>query len=86
MVYLSNGQVFEGRPWSISAIVAAFWGLINFIVLFFKTLINPNISKGGPSYTTDYRHNGRPGEHGRRIGRVRGPGGSPSAPPMGGGG
>ncbi|GFO20573.1 selenoprotein k [Plakobranchus ocellatus] len=35
MPYISNGQVVESRsPWRLSFIVEAFWGLINFIVLF----------------------------------------------------
>lgn len=40
---------------SVSKVVDLFWSAIDFIVLFFQTLINPNLHKKGPGYTTDYR-------------------------------
>jgi hypothetical protein len=42
MVYItSDGRVMESRPLGFGSIFDLFWGLINFISLFFRTLINP---------------------------------------------
>ncbi|XP_033744641.1 selenoprotein K-like [Pecten maximus] len=88
MVYVSQGNVMESQsPWRLSYIPEMFWGLINFIVLFFHTLVSPSITKKGNSYSTDYRSGqGPPPPPRRRMGGFRGGGGGPSAPPMGGGG
>jgi len=87
MVYVTgDGRVLESRPWSFAAIVDMFWGFINVVVLFFRTLINPDSSKKGDNATKDYRRPGRPGPgSGPGSGpRIRGfrQGGAPSSPPM----
>jgi hypothetical protein len=91
MVYIAgDGQVLEARPWSFGALTEMFWGLINFFGLFFRTLINPDSSAKGDSYTTDYRSTGGrgpPPPPRRRFGGFGGRGGAPSSsPPMAGGG
>ncbi|XP_056279226.1 selenoprotein K [Pseudoliparis swirei] len=91
MVYVSNGQVLDSRsqsPWRMSFLVDFFWGAVDFIGLFFKTILHPNMTKdgnGGLSRFTDGR--GPPGPPGsrRRMGRIN-HGAGPTAPPMGGGG
>ncbi|XP_054465143.1 selenoprotein K [Anoplopoma fimbria] len=91
MVYVSNGQVLDSRsqsPWSLSFLVSLFWGAVDFVGLFFKTILHPDMTKdgyGGSSRFTDGR--GPPGPPGgrRRIGRIN-HGGGPGSPPMGGGG
>ncbi|XP_076468804.1 selenoprotein K-like [Babylonia areolata] len=93
MVYVSGGQVLESRsPWRFSVIPEFFWGIINFIVLFFKTMINPDLNSRGNtnSHTTDYRPpgsgpGGPPRPPRRRHGGFGGGPGAPSPPPMGGG-
>lgn len=91
MVYVSNGQVLDSRtqsPWRLSLLVDLFWGAVDFISLFFKTIINPDVSKNGASVSSRYGDGrGPPGPPGgrRRMGRIT-HGGGPNAPPMGGGG
>ncbi|XP_025107123.1 selenoprotein K-like [Pomacea canaliculata] len=91
MVYVSGGQILNSKSrWRLSFIPDIFWGIINFIVLFFQTMINPNMSKRGSAYTSDYRPpgsgpGGPPGGPRRRMGGFGGGGGAPSPPPMGGG-
>ncbi|OWF53812.1 Selenoprotein K [Mizuhopecten yessoensis] len=56
MVYVSQGNVVDSQsPWRLSYIPEMFWGLINFIVLFFQTLVSPSMTKKGNSHVTDYR-------------------------------
>lgn len=92
MVYIAgDGRVLESRPWSFAAFTDLFWGFVNVIVLFFRTLINPDSNAKGDRYTTDYRSTGGrgppPGPR-RRFGGFGGGTGGPSGPPpmMGGGG
>lgn len=88
MVYVSQGNMMDNRsPWRLSIIPEMFWGLINFIVLFFRTLIYPNMTKYGDNYSYDYRSDGRgpPPPPRRRMGGLRF-GSGPSPPPMAGGG
>ncbi|XP_046580218.1 selenoprotein K-like [Haliotis rubra] len=88
MVYVSEGQVLDSRsPWRLSVIPEMFWGFINFILLFFQTMYDPNKTKYGSSHTSDYRPGGPPGPGPRRrMGGFRAGPGAPSPPPMGGGG
>jgi len=79
-------------PWRLSLIPELFWGIVNFVVLFFQTMFNPNASSRGDRYSTDYRPNGGGndpfgpgGGPRRRMGGVR-RGGGPAPPPMAGGG
>ena len=42
MVYItSDGRVVDSRPLSFGSISEFFWGIINFFVIFFRTLFNP---------------------------------------------
>nr|XP_020135972.1 selenoprotein K isoform X1 [Microcebus murinus] len=48
MVYISNGQVLDSRsqsPWRLSLITDFFWGIAEFVVLFFKTLLQQDVKK-----------------------------------------
>nr|DBA18675.1 TPA: hypothetical protein GDO54_016895 [Pyxicephalus adspersus] len=50
MVYIANGQVLDGQrrsPWRLSFITDLFWGITDFIVLFFQSMIRPDISRRG---------------------------------------
>ena len=59
MVYMGrDGQVLESRPWGLNSLTDLFWGFINFVTIFFTTLINPNATAKGDGYTTDYRNTG----------------------------
>nr|CAD7434370.1 unnamed protein product [Timema monikensis] len=54
-----DGTIHQGStPWR-AWILKLFWGVINFIIMFFKSLFNPELHKKGSRYTTDYRSNGR---------------------------
>ncbi|XP_041459405.1 selenoprotein K-like isoform X2 [Lytechinus variegatus] len=98
MPYLSqNGQVMDSRsPWRLSFIPEFFWGIVNFIVLFFRTMISPELTSRGSGYTTDYRQgltSNRRGPGGpppppprRRMGGFGGRGSGPAPPPAAGGG
>jgi len=89
MVYVSQGGTLQGQQgWSLSSIPDMFWGAINFIVLFFQTLVNPDLTKKGSGYTNNYSNPGRgppPGPPRRRLGGLGRQGGA-SPPPMSGGG
>uniref|UniRef100_A0AAY4EDX5 Selenoprotein K n=2 Tax=Denticeps clupeoides TaxID=299321 RepID=A0AAY4EDX5_9TELE len=92
MVYVSNGQVLDNRtqsPWRLSFLTDLFWGAVEFIALFFQTIVQPDMSKEGNGGSSSRFSDGRgpPGFPGgrRRMGRIN-HGGGPSAPPMGGGG
>ncbi|XP_059169727.1 selenoprotein K-like isoform X2 [Physella acuta] len=91
MPYISaSGQVVDSRsPWRLSIIPDMIWGFINFIILFFQTMINPNKTARSDKYTSDYRRPGGGGGGGpsRRMGGFGGRGGNaPGPPPMAGGG
>ncbi|CAJ1055578.1 Selenoprotein K [Xyrichtys novacula] len=91
MVYVSNGQVLDSRiqsPWRISFLVDLFWGAVEFVSLFFKTIVHPDLTKDGNCGSSRFKDGrGPPGPPGgrRHIGRIN-HGGGPGAPPMGGGG
>uniref|UniRef100_A0A673AH05 Uncharacterized protein n=1 Tax=Sphaeramia orbicularis TaxID=375764 RepID=A0A673AH05_9TELE len=45
-----SGRVLESRsqlPWGLSTLTDFFWGVVEFIGLFFKTLIDPDLTKDG---------------------------------------
>lgn len=93
MPYVSNdGTVVESRDWSLlsfGAIPELFWGAVEFVSLFFRTLINPNTTRRGSNYSTEYRAGSqRPPAAPQR--RIRGVGrfgaGGPACPPMAAGG
>ncbi|GLG95863.1 Selenoprotein K [Gryllus bimaculatus] len=77
MVYIaSDGSIREGAPWGLSRLFAFFWAFFNAIIMFFKTLINPDYNKHGNQYTRDYKPgNGPPRPPRRRMGGF-GPGGT----------
>jgi len=93
-VYVSGGQVVDSKPWSLGSVQEMFWGFVNFVVLFFKTMIQPDLTSKGGNMSSSYRA-GRGGGGGgpggpppgprRRMGGVGG-GSGPSSPPMAGGG
>ncbi|XP_021471355.1 selenoprotein K isoform X2 [Oncorhynchus mykiss] len=93
MVYVANGQVLDNRsqsPWRMSFLTDLFWGAVEFIGLFFQSLVQPDLTKRGNSGSSSAGYSdgrGPPGPPGgrRRMGRIN-HGGGPSAPPMGGGG
>ncbi|XP_026224520.1 selenoprotein K isoform X2 [Anabas testudineus] len=89
MVYVSNGRVLDRRsPWRLSFPVELFWGAVELIWLFFRTILHPDMTKYGNSGSSRYTDGrGPPGPPGgrRRMGRITHSTG-PSPPPMGGGG
>uniref|UniRef100_A0A3P8Y5B7 Selenoprotein K n=2 Tax=Esox lucius TaxID=8010 RepID=A0A3P8Y5B7_ESOLU len=93
MVYVSNGQVLDSRsqsPWRLSFLTDLFWNAVEFIGLFFQTMVQPDLTKksgSGLSSSSFSDGRGPPGPPGgrRRMGRIN-HGGGPNAPPMGGGG
>ncbi|XP_028574904.1 selenoprotein K isoform X2 [Podarcis muralis] len=92
MVYISNGQVLDSRsraPWSLSFITDFFWGIADFVVMFFQSIIHPDLTRRGYTSTSSSRYDdgrGPPGIPRRRMGRINHFGGGPSPPPMAGGG
>uniref|UniRef100_A0A8C8GW20 Selenoprotein K n=1 Tax=Oncorhynchus tshawytscha TaxID=74940 RepID=A0A8C8GW20_ONCTS len=52
MVYVANGQVLDNRsqsPWRMSFLTDLFWGAVEFIGLFFQSLVQPDLTKRGNS-------------------------------------
>uniref|UniRef100_A0AAR2L4L2 Selenoprotein K n=1 Tax=Pygocentrus nattereri TaxID=42514 RepID=A0AAR2L4L2_PYGNA len=75
-------------PWRLSFLSDLFWGVVEFIGLFLKTLVQPDLPKDDNSSASSRFSDGRgpPGFPGRRrMGRIN-HGAGPSPPPMGGGG
>ncbi|KAK2897856.1 hypothetical protein Q8A73_014236 [Channa argus] len=91
MVYVSNGQVLDSRiqsPWRLTLLVDLFWEAVEFVGLFFKTILNPDLTKDKQCASSRFSDGrGPPGPPGgrRRMGGIT-HGGGPGAPPMGGGG
>ncbi|XP_041987173.1 selenoprotein K-like isoform X2 [Aricia agestis] len=86
MVYINkDGAVVERNPFNI---FGWFWGAINFIYLFFQTLISPSYSKHGDKYVQDFRPpgSGPPKPPSKKFGGFGPSSSGPSPPPMGGGG
>ncbi|KAK9679300.1 Selenoprotein SelK-SelG [Popillia japonica] len=71
MVYVQNGRVLDERPFSLRRIADFFWGIVLFVIYFFKTLFRFDTGSG----TSDGYS--RPG------GRGNGPGGGPGRGPRG---
>ncbi|XP_042310636.1 selenoprotein K isoform X2 [Sceloporus undulatus] len=91
MVYISNGQVLDSRsraPWSLSSITDFFWGIADFVVMFFQSIVHPDLRRGYSSSSSSRYDDGRgpPRFPHRRMGRISHFGGGPSPPPMAGGG
>uniref|UniRef100_F6XDX0 Selenoprotein K n=1 Tax=Ornithorhynchus anatinus TaxID=9258 RepID=F6XDX0_ORNAN len=91
MVYISNGHVLNGQNrslWSLSFIKDFFWGILDFIIMFFKSMIHPNVKRGCRNSSSDSKYDdgrGPPGYPRRGMGRINHSNG-PSPPPMAGGG
>ncbi|XP_067854842.1 selenoprotein K [Heptranchias perlo] len=93
MVYVSNGQVVDSRsqtPWSLSSIIQFFWGIVEFVCFFCRTLFNPagaEYKRTGSQSSWGRPDDGRgpPGVPRRNMGRINHGGGGPAAPPMSGG-
>ncbi|NXG36633.1 SELK protein, partial [Dromaius novaehollandiae] len=87
-----TGQVLDNQsraPWRLSAITDFFWSIADFVVLFFQSIIQPDLRRRGytsSSYTRYDDRRGPPGYPRRRMGRINHWGGGPSPPPMAGGG
>uniref|UniRef100_A0A286XQE6 Selenoprotein K n=1 Tax=Cavia porcellus TaxID=10141 RepID=A0A286XQE6_CAVPO len=89
--HLLNGQVLDNRSpslWRLSLLTDFFWRIAEFVVLFFKTLLQKDMKKG-----RDYRNSsdsryddgrGPTGNPPRRMGRISHLHG-PSPPPVAGG-
>ncbi|XP_072026494.1 selenoprotein K-like [Amphiura filiformis] len=93
MAYISGGgQMLDGQSnWRLSVIPDLFWGFINFIVLFFRTMFTPDLTSKGRGFESSYqsgasRGGGPPRPPRRRMGGFRGGAGAPRAPPPAGGG
>ena len=94
MAYVrADGTIGERSPWRLSIVVDLFWGIINFIVLFFRTLISPGTGQRGSSRQgsrgssgNDRRWPGAPGNPRPRFGGFGPSSSGPSCPPMAGGG
>ncbi|XP_061477998.1 selenoprotein K isoform X2 [Rhineura floridana] len=92
MVYISNGQVLDSRsraPWSLSSITDFFWGIADFVVMFFQSIIRPDLRRRDNASSSSSRYDdgkGPPWFPRRRMGRIKHFGGGPNPPPMAGGG
>ncbi|CAD5111014.1 DgyrCDS366 [Dimorphilus gyrociliatus] len=91
MVYVSGGQILDSKPrWGLSIITDTFWGIIDFVFLFFRSLFMPGDSKTRASSSSNSRGDrwggGGGGGPRRRMGGFGGSSNSPSPPPMAGGG
>ncbi|XP_004713026.1 selenoprotein K-like [Echinops telfairi] len=90
MVYISNGQVLDSpsqSPWRLSLLTDFFWGIAEFVILFFKTLFQQDVKKRGYRSSSDSRYDdgtGPPGNPPRRMGRINHLH-CPSPPPTAGG-
>ncbi|ELR55858.1 Selenoprotein K, partial [Bos mutus] len=90
--FLSAGQVLDSRsqsPWRLSFITDFFWGIAEFVVLFFRTLLQQDVKKRrGYGSSSDSRYDDGRGPPGnpprRRMGRINHLQG-PNPPPMAGG-
>ncbi|XP_048403222.1 selenoprotein K isoform X1 [Stegostoma tigrinum] len=89
----SGRQVVDSRsqaPWSLSSIIRFFWGIVEFISFFFRTLFNPagaEYKRTGSQSSWGRPDDGRgpPGVPRRKMGRINHGGGGPAPPPMSGG-
>uniref|UniRef100_A0A8C0BG89 Selenoprotein K n=7 Tax=Neoaves TaxID=3078114 RepID=A0A8C0BG89_9AVES len=87
-----TGQVLDNQsraPWRLSSITDFFWSIADFVVLFFQSIIQPDLRRRGytsSSYSGYNDGRGPPAHPRRRMGRINHWGGGPSPPPMAGGG
>ncbi|NXY68125.1 SELK protein, partial [Glareola pratincola] len=92
MFWYVTGQVLDNQsraPWSLSTITDFFWSIADFVVLFFQSIIQPDLRRRGYTSSSYLGYNdgrGPPAQPRRRMGRINNWGGGPSPPPMAGGG
>ncbi|CAL8252007.1 unnamed protein product [Arctogadus glacialis] len=88
---VSDGQTLGSSRsrWSFPNLAKMFWGIVEFVGLFFTTIVQSDLTKdkivAGSSRFSDGRDPPGPPGGRRRMGRIN-HGAGPSAPPMGGGG
>uniref|UniRef100_A0A8C5VZ79 Selenoprotein K n=1 Tax=Microcebus murinus TaxID=30608 RepID=A0A8C5VZ79_MICMU len=89
MSYISNGQLLDSRsqsPWRLSLITDFFWRKPEFVVLFFKTLLQQDVKKRrGCGNSSDSRYDdgrGPPGNPFQRMGQINHLHGLPLPPKM----
>ncbi|GJQ87125.1 hypothetical protein Trydic_g23974 [Trypoxylus dichotomus] len=75
MVYVQNGRVLQEKPFGLKTITDFFWGIILFVIYFFRTLLG--LESGRNNDNGGYRPGGRGGGPGGGGG---GPGGGPRRP------
>ncbi|XP_071445765.1 selenoprotein K-like [Hetaerina americana] len=87
MVYInSRGEICQSQEWGMSTMTNWFWGALNFVYMFFRTLISPGYNKHGSQYTRDYRPDPRPPRPPqRRMGGFKSMSDCRAPPMMGGG-
>lgn len=69
MVYiLKDGEVAQSTPF-LKKVLSFFTGIIYMVILFFKTLVNPDMNKYGSDYTRNYRLGSGAQPPSRRLGR-----------------
>ncbi|XP_032683270.1 selenoprotein K-like [Odontomachus brunneus] len=70
MVYVTDdGSVVNSIPWSLRRIFGLFTGVIYMFIMFFQTLINPDMNRAGNHSTRDFRPGSGPRPSNRRLGR-----------------
>jgi len=93
MTYISGGQLNRDRsPWRLSIFSDMFWGFLNVVSLFFRTMMEPDLTSK-QLRTSSYSGGGRlggdqpPPRPPRRMGGINhNKKGGPASPPMAGGG
>ncbi|PIK45314.1 putative selenoprotein K-like isoform X2 [Apostichopus japonicus] len=89
---LATCQVCDSRsPWRLSFIPDMFWGMVEFVILFFKTMVMPDLTSKGRGFDSSYQSSSKggrppPGPPRRRMGGFRGGAAGPTPPPAAGGG
>jgi len=92
MAYISGGQLNQNRSvWRLSIISDMFWGFLNFISLFFRTMYEPDLTKKQLRTSSGGHTLGGGGDDPpappRRMGGINHrKNNGPNAPPMAGGG
>jgi len=76
MVYVtSDGRVLQSRPWSLSTVTETFWQCVDFVTLFFRTLVGLGPQQGGSRSRSGNGGGsgpGGPGGPGRGVRRIGG--------------
>ncbi|XP_020293991.1 selenoprotein K-like [Pseudomyrmex gracilis] len=72
MAYVTgDGDLVQSAPWGLKRIFGFFTGVLYMIIMFFQTLISPDMNRAGSGsgYTRDYRPGSGPPRPPRRLGR-----------------